>query len=157
MKRPRKCFVCGVHGWCEHREPELVSTELERVIPQDLHSSTPLSEAYRSHQDEVKAARAQVAAALKTGALQRPLRCDECDNYAIVQGHHEDYSRPLELQWLCRRCHVLADWKRRNSGKLPVNLGGSVVSNLSEILFPTKRTNGFHADINSSEVSNRNK
>lgn len=34
---------------------------------------------------------------------QRP--CTECGS-AASQMHHEDYSRPLAVTWLCRPCHL---------------------------------------------------
>ena len=37
------------------------------------------------------------------GKLKR-LSCKECGKPA--QMHHEDYSKPLEVTWLCRRCHL---------------------------------------------------
>jgi hypothetical protein len=42
--------------------------------------------------------------ALKLGKIhKRP--CEECSSTEWVDGHHEDYSRPLEVTWLCRSCH----------------------------------------------------
>ena len=52
-----------------------------------------------------RAAREAVHYALKTGAMTRQ-PCEvghDCDG--LVEAHHEDYSRPLEVQWLCRRHH----------------------------------------------------
>src|SRR5579863_6661666 len=51
--------------------------------------------------------RAIFAHAVKSGRLVRPKRCEQCGRcprYAI-QGHHTDYDKPLEVQWLCRPCH----------------------------------------------------
>lgn len=34
-----------------------------------------------------------------------------------VEAHHEDYSKPLMIVWLCKKHHVQADKKRRKSNK----------------------------------------
>lgn len=40
--------------------------------------------------------------AVSSGVLiKKPCTCGELK----VQGHHEDYSKPLEVVWLCRKCH----------------------------------------------------
>ncbi len=45
----------------------------------------------------------RVLYAVKTGRLEkRP--CESCGN-PKSQGHHEDYSKPLEVRWLCAVCH----------------------------------------------------
>lgn len=31
--------------------------------------------------------------------------CDLCKNDFAIQRHHEDYSKPLEVQLLCKNCH----------------------------------------------------
>ena len=31
--------------------------------------------------------------------------CARCGSTAYVHGHHEDYSKPLDVEWLCRSCH----------------------------------------------------
>ena len=54
-------------------------------------------------------ARAAVYRAVRRGVLRRPNRCSECGAEGPVQGHHIDYMRPLEVVWLCRRCHRRAD------------------------------------------------
>lgn len=33
-----------------------------------------------------------------------PKPCEVCGDEA--QKHHEDYSKPLQVMWLCRGCHV---------------------------------------------------
>lgn len=43
--------------------------------------------------------------AIESGKLVRPDACEACGNAGRVQGHHEDYSKPLEVRWLCSVCH----------------------------------------------------
>ena len=47
----------------------------------------------------------KVQAALRQGTLQRPARCQDCDRRVPLVAHHDDYSKPLEIRWLCRSCH----------------------------------------------------
>jgi len=48
---------------------------------------------------------AKVKYALKTGRLIRPNYCEGCGIECKPQGHHDDYSKPLEVKWLCQKCH----------------------------------------------------
>jgi hypothetical protein len=43
--------------------------------------------------------------ALRSGGLVKPERCEDCGAEGDVHGHHEDYAKPLEVDWLCRGCH----------------------------------------------------
>ncbi len=58
-------------------------------------------------------ARIAVKRALKSGALIR----EPCRNCAWpkTEGHHTDYSRPLDVIWLCTSCHRLEHSKERRS------------------------------------------
>ena len=46
-----------------------------------------------------------VAKAIKEGKLIKPTECSRCGKEGWVEGHHKDYSKPLEVEWLCRKCH----------------------------------------------------
>jgi hypothetical protein len=52
-----------------------------------------------------QAARGSVAAALRAGTIVRPQACNGCSAAGPVEAHHDDYARPLDVAWLCRRCH----------------------------------------------------
>ena len=59
-------------------------------------------------------ARQAVQKALKSGRLFKPNKCEECKKIFSkdsIQGHHEDYDKPLEVRWLCRKCHREEDKK----------------------------------------------
>jgi hypothetical protein len=49
-----------------------------------------------------------VREAVRNGILVRPEVCEICDKSPRdgVVAHHPDYSRPLEVEWLCRSCHT---------------------------------------------------
>lgn len=49
-------------------------------------------------------AKSAVKNALKYGRLQRG-PCASCGSTARVHGHHDDYSKPLDVTWLCSGCH----------------------------------------------------
>lgn len=48
--------------------------------------------------------RAAVAKAVKLGELVRQ-PCEVC-GATRTDGHHDDYSKPLEVRWLCRGHHL---------------------------------------------------
>lgn len=43
--------------------------------------------------------------AIKTGRLKRQ-PCEKCGSTIRVHGHHDDYYKPLEVRWLCPKCHT---------------------------------------------------
>lgn len=52
-------------------------------------------------------ARLAVYRAVKAGKLYKPSRCEDCGNNESLFAHHPDYSKPLDVLWLCRGCHAL--------------------------------------------------
>lgn len=42
---------------------------------------------------------------VSTGVITRPDRCEKCGASGKIEAHHEDYSDPLRVQWLCLKCH----------------------------------------------------
>jgi hypothetical protein len=61
-------------------------------------------------------ARRIVRNALLSGRLIKPRACTRCDKIQKriidLHAHHEDYSKPLEVIWLCRACHKVIDLNR---------------------------------------------
>lgn len=52
--------------------------------------------------------------AVASGKLVKPDACSECGTVGRVVGHHEDYDKPLNVQWVCSRCHyAIHEEKRR--------------------------------------------
>ncbi len=51
----------------------------------------------------------EISRALRSGEFQRPALCMECGaapkRHGVLHGHHEDYARPLDVAWLCSKCH----------------------------------------------------
>ncbi len=58
-------------------------------------------------QKERYVSRYQASNAIKLGKLSRPTACQDCNKQGRVEGHHPDYTKPLEITWLCKRCHAL--------------------------------------------------
>ena len=60
--------------------------------------------------------------AISQGLIQRRIVCEQCgatgamkDGRNLVQAHHFDYNKPLEVLWLCQKCHHM--WHKNNQAK----------------------------------------
>lgn len=56
-----------------------------------------------------RSARAMLRVAVLSGRIQKPSNCEQCGKAAggrNLHGHHEDYYRPLDVRWLCAKCHT---------------------------------------------------
>jgi formylmethanofuran dehydrogenase subunit E len=56
-------------------------------------------------------ARWQVRQAIAAGRIARQ-PCEQCGELN-VHGHHDDYTKPLDVRWLCPPCH--RQWHRHNT------------------------------------------
>lgn len=61
-----------------------------------------MRESAARHPDRVKARRL-VRAEVDAGRMTRA-PCEVCGE-AKTHGHHDDYTKPLQVRWLCRKCH----------------------------------------------------
>ena len=59
------------------------------------------------------AARIIVNNAIRDKRLEKKFECSICKSTEKIQGHHDDYTKPLEVRWLCQKCH--SNWHRHNT------------------------------------------
>lgn len=83
-----------------------------------------------------KNAQVAVKRAVDIGKLDKPDKCSNCDAGGMIHGHHADYTKPLEVIWLCPTCHKQEhrqDTRKhtaRNTAAKPIHRG---MLNLSDI------------------------
>lgn len=87
------------------KDPERVAARVELA----RRSPRP-----RPEPDPVKRhARVVLGNAVRDGKLIRPPECEICQAPCEPHGHHDDYSKPLDVIWCCTACHALihAYWR----------------------------------------------
>ena len=57
--------------------------------------------------------------AIKKGVVVRKTHCEKCgcvgefeDGRTKIQAHHSDYNKPIDVVWLCQKCHH--EWHKEN-------------------------------------------
>jgi hypothetical protein len=99
----KQTCTCGTCGKCLHRE---YCRDWRERNPESVRRSSKKQhdKGIPFHRDPVKR-RAQrlVQTALRKGILERQ-PCEVCGEKA--DAHHDDYSEPLKVRWLCRRHHI---------------------------------------------------
>jgi len=61
---------------------------------------------YRKNNFEKCRAHDKIKYAIKKGKIKKSEKCEFCGEKEKLHGHHENYEKPLEVIWLCSRCHV---------------------------------------------------
>lgn len=55
---------------------------------------------------ERQRAREKLGGQVRSGKIPRPVICSMCEKKKRISGHHPDYSKPLEVIWVCVSCHA---------------------------------------------------
>lgn len=71
---------------------------------------------------EAKRATRTVAYHIGTGKLKKPKCCEQCGQERKIEGAHYDYSRPLDVRWLCIPCHRKWDHEEPKHGTVSVEI-----------------------------------
>lgn len=73
---------------------------------------------YRNKFPDKHSARIELNNAIKLGLVNKPRSCGLCGRAPkYLHGHHEDYSKPLDVLWVCPLCHSLIHQEKRNDGR----------------------------------------
>jgi hypothetical protein len=102
-----KCKECTKNDVKIHYEAIGGNVEYERA-----RAKTPERKAAqkrywkeRAKRDPIRVqAQAKLSRAIRTGRLKKE-PCEICGTTEKIQGHHEDYNKPLEVRWLCFKHH----------------------------------------------------
>jgi hypothetical protein len=60
---------------------------------------------HRERNPDKAKARQTLGNAVRDGRIVRPKKCTLCHVPSRVEAHHEDYAKPLDVVWCCRKCH----------------------------------------------------
>lgn len=112
----------GRHPWCKvcvkeyRRAWDAANPEKRRAYTRRAKALYP----------ERTRARNVVRLEIEAGRLVRPDVCDRCRTPGRIEAHHHDYGKPLEIEWLCSRCHGL----KGKSAPTPTPLIDRIVATL---------------------------
>lgn len=112
--RVNKCKECNKKDVRDNRNKNIDyyrSYDRERGSRQDKE----YLKIYRKGNPIKNRCRMLVNYALKVGQLiKQP--CEVCRSKSSVHAHHDDYSKPLDIRWMCCICHNA--WHKNNT---PIN------------------------------------
>jgi hypothetical protein len=93
------------------------ATHPEQVRRYEAAGRVRQDEAHQAFVRTVVSVASTVRRAIKSGVLVPPDQCGGCARPSVrLDAVHEDYSRPLDITWLCRRCHYHWSLARRQAG-----------------------------------------
>ena len=76
------------------------------MTPEGIKSASKSKVKWRARNAAKAVAHSAVNNAIRDGRLSKPHSCESCGKSGCrIEGHHEDYSRPLDVRWLCSECH----------------------------------------------------
>ena len=124
-----KCIPCVKSRVHKHREVHLETireydkkrgTKPHRVQARKDYQKTETGKlakkramaAYYKRYPMTYAAHVITSNAVRDGRLFPAISCSVCMQNEKIEGHHDDYTKPMDVRWLCEKCHK--EWHRHN-------------------------------------------
>ena len=105
-----KCKECTKKDVREHRFENDSVREYDRK--RGSRRSYEKTKEYRENNPKKYKAHTMVGKAIRDGTLVKPECCEQCGSNFALNAHHDNYNFPLEVRWLCSRCHHI--WHAEN-------------------------------------------
>jgi hypothetical protein len=115
------CLKANRISYYKHKDEIAKKRKLVRMLPENREKNRVRVSSWRKknkqkclnsinkwkerNKDKYNAHR-KVHWAVSRGYLLRSPECQECKKNCKTEGHHEDYSKQLDVIWLCRLCHA---------------------------------------------------
>ena len=107
-----QCKSCHTKGSLETRNPDnarrLNREYMRRARVKDGDKFRARERNRPPASPEKVKTRSELNGAVKNGTLEKPTLCSNCGSPGRINGHHHDYDKPLEVDWLCPLCHAEA-------------------------------------------------
>lgn len=120
--RPKEERVGYSQDYYDRHKEEIRAKARENYLnksEEQKRSDVERTKLWRQNNRDKMRAWSAVGNAIIRGDLVKPLKCSRCNCKEKLHGHHEDYSKPLEVLWICHLCHMeLHAKKNRNHKKL---------------------------------------
>ena len=124
-----KCSECVKKRVSKHREANLErilaydkmrANKPHRVQARKEYAKTEAGKlakkkainAYHARYPMKYAAHVIVGNHIRNGRIVPESSCSCCGSTEKIEGHHDDYTKPLDVRWLCEKCHK--EWHRHN-------------------------------------------
>ena len=101
------------------RNPKLYRKLRQSWDRNNADKSRALKSGWIARNPEKRRAHMDLHNAIKSGKVKKG-PCRDCGSTRLIHGHHEDYSRPLDVIWLCPKCHGKLHQHRRDQKRLAV-------------------------------------
>lgn len=95
-KKYYRCADCNLKYCKAYRTTPQGATKMREAVNRSI----------TKHPEKQKA-RMRIAYQIKTGRMVRPTKCERCNYVCKPHAHHDDYSKPLDVTWLCITCHTI--------------------------------------------------
>lgn len=104
--RVNKCKECNKKDVHENRKSKI---EYYRAYDRERGNRQTIEyrRRYQENNPIKRGASALVNKAIHNKLLKKPKSCESCGETTSLHGHHDDYSKPLEVTWLCPSCHFV--------------------------------------------------
>ena len=122
--KEKTCSKCGNTKPLESFSKDRAKKDGHRPECRKCDAKYRRTDSYRSNHSRYKAqspekqkAHRLINKAIKSGELTRPSTCSKCGNNGAIEAHHEDYTKPRDIVWLCRTCHAQRHVEMRAESK----------------------------------------